>query len=102
MYGKGENYMAKVTVNFKTEEDVKQKFDQICDELGITMSAAINLFLKQVIIQEQIPFEITSKKKIRTDFLYQDGQKVCMIETEGNGNQTTVLDYLKKLLEPKS
>lgn len=92
--------MAKVVVNFKTEEEVKKQFDQVCDELGITMTAAINIFMKQVIIQGRIPFEVTSKKKAPVDIPYQDGEKECLIEPkEYSRERIALLEYFKKVLE---
>jgi len=42
----------------RVEPELKQKAETILNELGIPMSNAINIFLKQVVMQRGIPFEI--------------------------------------------
>lgn len=48
-----------VTINIRTEETVKKEAEKIFNELGLNMSVAINVFLKQVIREKRIPFDIT-------------------------------------------
>lgn len=42
----------------RVEPDIKEQAEQVLNELGIPMSNAIGLFLKQVVLQRGIPFEI--------------------------------------------
>ena len=42
----------------RVEPDIKEQAEQVLDELGIPMSNAIGLFLKQVVLQRGIPFEM--------------------------------------------
>ena len=51
--------MAKINVNIKLEEDIKKEFEQICDNLGITMTAAFTMLAKQMVREQRIPFEVT-------------------------------------------
>ena len=48
------------TANIYTRVDpvVKEQAEEILDQLGIPMSNAIGMFLKQVVIQRGIPFEM--------------------------------------------
>jgi DNA-damage-inducible protein J len=49
-------------INVRISSEVKQESAKILKELGIDHSKAINIFLRQVIIQGGIPFDITAKK----------------------------------------
>lgn len=49
-----------VNVNFKLDSDVKQKMEEVCSEIGISMSAAFNIFAKKVGNERRIPFELTA------------------------------------------
>ncbi len=51
--------MANVSVNFKMDADVKKEMEQVCSELGISMSAAFNMFAKKVSREKRIPFEVS-------------------------------------------
>ena len=51
--------MAQTLVNFRIDEATKKQMEQICNELGITMSTAFNIFAKKVIREKRIPFELS-------------------------------------------
>ena len=42
----------------RIEPDVKEQAEKVFDGLGISMSNAVGLFLKQVAINQAIPFEL--------------------------------------------
>ena len=50
--------MALSTLTSRVEEDDKMMFISFCDSVGLTTSAAINLFVKAVNREHRIPFEI--------------------------------------------
>ena len=45
-----------VNVNFKLDADVKKSMEQVCSELGLSMSAAFTVFAKKVGREKRIPF----------------------------------------------
>lgn len=47
-----------VNVNFRLDEDVKKNMEQVCSELGLSMSAAFTIFAKKVGREKRIPFEL--------------------------------------------
>ncbi len=47
-------------VNFRIDEDVKNNAEEALKEMGLTMSAAITMFLVKVGREKRIPFEITA------------------------------------------
>ena len=52
----------KIALNIKVEDTLKKDFEAICDKLGIPLSGAGIMFMNQVVLQERIPFELTTKK----------------------------------------
>ena len=50
--------MAQTNVNIRIDEMDKRLFDEICGQLGMTMSTAFNIFAKAVIRQGGIPFDL--------------------------------------------
>ena len=42
----------------RVEPDIKEQAEQILSELGIPMSNAVGMFLRQVVIQRGLPFEV--------------------------------------------
>ncbi len=51
--------MAQTNVNIRMDETLTRQFDHLCSELGLNMSAAINIFAKTMVRQQKIPFEIS-------------------------------------------
>lgn len=48
-----------VNVNFKLDADVKKSMEQVCSELGLSMSAAFTVFAKKVSREKRIPFDLS-------------------------------------------
>lgn len=42
----------------RVDDTLKKKFDMICDDFGFTSTAAITVFMKTVVREKRIPFEI--------------------------------------------
>ena len=48
-----------VNVNFKLDADIKKNMEQVCSELGLSMSAAFTIFARKVARENRIPFEVS-------------------------------------------
>jgi len=48
-----------INVTVRMEENVKKESEQVLNELGLTMSAAVNIFMRTIARQKRIPFELT-------------------------------------------
>lgn len=47
-------------VNFRIDETVKEKAESALNDMGLTLSAAVTMFLTKVGRERRIPFEITA------------------------------------------
>jgi DNA-damage-inducible protein J len=47
-------------LNIRLEDPVKEQAEFLFNQMGLTMSAAVTLFLRQVILRGAIPFKITA------------------------------------------
>jgi len=54
------------TIQFRTDETTKAQSVEIFQQLGITMSDAINMFLHQSILHGGLPFELKIPKYNKT------------------------------------
>jgi len=51
--------MSKTTsIYARVEPKIKEEAENILSQLGIPMSSAINIFLRQVVLQKGLPFEV--------------------------------------------
>ena len=51
--------MAQTTVSIRMDNDLKNNFDQICNELGMSMSTAVTMLAKKMTREKRIPFEVS-------------------------------------------
>ena len=51
--------MAQVLVNFRLDEDDKKGMEEVCKELGMSMSTAFTVFAKKMRRERRIPFEVS-------------------------------------------
>ena len=53
-------YMNQAILSIRVNKDDKEKFENFCENTGMNISTAINMFIKTVIKEQKIPFEIKS------------------------------------------
>ena len=51
--------LSSVNVTFRVDENVKKQADALFDELGMSLSTAFNVFLRQSIREQGLPFEVS-------------------------------------------
>lgn len=47
-----------VNVNFRMDAELKKNMEQVCSELGMSMTTAFTIFAKKVSREKRIPFEV--------------------------------------------
>ena len=62
--------MGQNIVNFRLEEDLKKQMEDTCEQLGITMTTALTLFIKKVVREKKIPFEISTDEQSEIEKLH--------------------------------
>ena len=48
----------KVSINIRVDESTRLEAESIFEQLGLTMSSAINMFLKQVVREKAVPLSM--------------------------------------------
>ena len=56
--------MAQATLSMRVDDTLKKNFDNICNDFGFTSTAAITVFMKAVVRERRIPFEIKASTKV--------------------------------------
>ena len=52
--------MSQSNINLRIDSEIKKQAEAMFADMGLTMSTAINIFIRQALRQGKIPFEITS------------------------------------------
>ena len=50
-------------INIMVEKKLKEQTTEILEDLGLSMSMAITIYLKQIVRNNGLPFELKSNKK---------------------------------------
>lgn len=56
--------MANVNITIRMDEDLKSEADKLFDELGMSFTTAINVFVRQSLREGRIPFEVTTRPSV--------------------------------------
>jgi DNA-damage-inducible protein J len=51
--------MGTVNVTVRVDEETKRNFDTFCDNVGINITTAFNMFIKATLRTRQLPFSVT-------------------------------------------
>jgi len=85
--------MAQSTISARIDSDDKLAFDLFCSRVGLNTSSVLNLFIKKVISENKIPFEVSAPKSVSLD----EGRKAfyqLREEASANGTQDMSIDEI--------
>jgi DNA-damage-inducible protein J len=64
--------MTSVPITMRADPSIKVVFEQICAEIGLSVNAALNIFVKRVVRDRKIPFELSA------DPFYSEANLKCL------------------------
>ncbi|NLF46390.1 MAG: type II toxin-antitoxin system RelB/DinJ family antitoxin [Syntrophomonadaceae bacterium] len=84
--------MASSNINIRVDSKVKEEAEQLFNKLGMNMSTAMNIFLRQSIRYGGIPFELRLDEPNETSLS-------AMEDVENNRNLSKSFDSVEALME---
>ena len=92
--------MAQALVNVRMDEEVKKAMEEVCKELGITMSTAFNIYARKIVREKRIPFDVS------VDPFYSESNIKALEESiqqlkEGK-TVTKTMEYLEEMEKEKN
>jgi len=90
--------MAQATVTIRVDDALKKNFDSLCDNFGFSNTAAFTLFMKAVVRERRIPFEIKvdSDDEIRAKAISAFAQ--MRSDAAASGVQDLSLDQINEII----
>lgn len=85
--------MAQSMVNFRMDSDLKKSMEQVCKDMGMSMTTAFTVFATKVSREKRIPFEITS------DPFYSEKNMAYLRESIEHANQGKLIEKTIEELE---
>ena len=65
--------MSQSTMSIRVDSNLKRNFDALCDDFGLSNTAALIIFMKAVVRERKIPFEIKSESEARKREIHNEG-----------------------------
>jgi DNA-damage-inducible protein J len=59
--------MSQTNLTIRSDEDIKEQAEKLFNRIGLNMSSAINIFFRQAIREQSIPFELKPLDDYYTD-----------------------------------
>jgi DNA-damage-inducible protein J len=53
--------MSQSTFSVRIDSEIKRQFDAFCSQVGMNTSTAFNLFVRAVLREKRLPFDITTE-----------------------------------------
>ena len=83
--------MSMSSITVRVDNHTKRRFDHICEEIGLTPTAAINTFIRAVLRESGIPFSLKmndakSQQEWLKAALLKKGVPIETLEADEHGN----------------
>lgn len=72
-----------VTMNIRVDESTRVEAETIFEQLGLTMSGAINMFLKQVVREKAVPLSLELDPLFTSRTVKEDMEAARKLRAEG-------------------
>lgn len=95
--------MKSASVNVRINENIKQHAESILEDLGISRAVAIDLFYRQIILHNGLPFDLklNTPPLSTSDFSPSELEDILSrgVEESNNGNGRSAREFFATLLE---
>ena len=88
--------MSQSTFSVRMDEGLKRQFDDLCQEFGMTVSTAINVFARAVVRERRIPFDIAAPEPTITREGALRAFNALRAEARANGIGDLTLDEINE------
>ena len=75
--------MAQTTVSVRMDDALKRDFDEVCNELGLSMTTAITMLAKKMTREKRLPFEVSVDPFYSDENLARLRKSIAQMESTG-------------------
>ena len=84
--------MAQTSVNIRMDEELKKKFEEFCNEIGMSMTTAICIFAKKAVREQKIPFEVSAEDPFYSSVNIKRLEKAIAAINAGSGKTPELVE----------
>jgi DNA-damage-inducible protein J len=91
--------MESITLNVRVDAKDKKNFEQFCNNVGMNISTAVNMFIKAVLREQKLPFEV--KTNTFDDVIYEKLKEaeIEMNNTTKRYNIDEIIDSVNSIID---
>ena len=94
--------MRQASITIRVEPSLKKNFDSLCEDFGLSVTAAFNLFMKAVVRERCIPFRIHTDDDKKSKEEVQNNAKKALSEMRRiiaeSGQEEMSLEAINQLI----
>ena len=84
--------MAQTTVSVRMDDALKRDFDEVCNELGLSMTTAITMLAKKLTREKRLPFEVSVDPFYSDENMARLRKSIAQMESTGGTIHEVNLD----------
>ena len=84
--------MAQTTVSVRMDDALKRDFDEVCNELGLSMTTAITMLAKKMTREKRLPFEVSVDPFYSDENMARLRKSIAQMEATGGTVHEVKLD----------
>ena len=84
--------MAQTTVSVRMDDALKRDFDEVCNELGLSMTTAITMLAKKMTREKRLPFEVSVDPFYSDENIARLRKSIAQMESTGGTIHEVNLD----------
>ena len=84
--------MAQSTVSVRMDDTLKKEFDEVCNELGLSMTTAITMLAKKMTREKRLPFEVSIDPFYSDENMARLRKSIAQMEATGGTVHEVILD----------
>ena len=91
--------METLTLNVRVDANDKKSFEQFCNSVGMNVSTAVNMFIKAVLREQKLPFEVKSNILEETIYNKLKEAEIEMSNTDKRYTIDEISDSINRIIE---
>lgn len=91
--------MESLTLNVRVDANDKKNFEQFCTSVGINVSTAVNMFIKAVLREQKLPFEVKASNFDEVIYNKLREAELEMINTDKRYTSDEVMDSINSIIK---
>lgn len=86
--------MGQTSITIRIDSNIKQQFDALCQDFGMSANTAFNIFARSVVKNRKIPFDIKADSKEDIAKKAQEAILQMRAISDANGNSNMTLEEI--------